>query len=158
MKQYEKFPDEFAPDVWPLRENRSRFEVRLLIAGYPMNMTASPRAIVFEDHSGLASALTDLLAERLGYDVAACAGCIEEAIRVAHVERCDVAVVDLDLQGVMAYPALDELKRRGIPYVLATGSMAVDIPGRYRAPLVCKPYSAHELADAIRQASAPRPM
>ena len=121
-----------------------------------MNVTASPRAIVFEDHSGLASALTDLLAERLGYDVAACAGCIEEAIRVAHVERCDVAVVDLDLQGIMAYPALDELKRRGIPYVLATGSMAVDIPQRYRAPLVRKPYSAHQLESAIREASMPR--
>ncbi|WP_448098125.1 response regulator [Luteibacter yeojuensis] len=118
-----------------------------------MSITASPRVIVFEDHSGLAAALTDLLEERLGYDVAACAGCIEEAIRVAHVERCDVAVVDLDLQGVMAYPALDELQRRGIPYVLATGALPVDIPGRYRAPLVQKPYSAHQLERAIREAS-----
>jgi DNA-binding NarL/FixJ family response regulator len=121
-----------------------------------MSIAASPRAIVFEDHSGLASALTDLLAERLGYDVAACANSIEEAIRVAHVEPCDVAVVDLDLQGVMAYPALDELKRRGIPYVLATGSMAVDIPRRYQAPLVRKPYSAHQLESAIREASLAR--
>ena len=116
-----------------------------------------PRAIVFEDHSGLAAALTDLLEERLGYDVAACAGCIEEAIRLAHVERCDVAVVDLDLQGVMAYPALDELKRRGIPYVLATGTLPLDIPTRYRAPMVRKPYSAQQLEQAIREASAPQP-
>ncbi|UPG96213.1 response regulator [Luteibacter aegosomatissinici] len=119
--------------------------------------SAVPRAIVFEDHSGLASALTDLLEARLGYDVAACAGCIEEAIRLAHVERCDVAVVDLDLQGVMAYPALDELKRRGIPYVLATGTLPLDIPTRYRAPMVRKPYSAQQLEQAIREASAPRP-
>ncbi|MDF4004197.1 response regulator [Luteibacter sahnii] len=120
------------------------------------NAAAAPRAIVLEDHAGLASALRDLLAERLGYDVAACAGCIEDAIRVAHVERFDVAVVDLDLQGVMAYPALDELKRRGIPYVLATGAVPVDIPTRYRAPTVCKPYSAHQLERAIREASQPR--
>ncbi|QWT21891.1 response regulator [Bacillus sp. NP157] len=119
-------------------------------------ISAAPRAIVFEDHTGLASALTDLLQARLGYDVAACAGCIEEAIRVAHVERCDVAVVDLDLQGIMAYPALDELKRRGIPYVLATGTMPVDIPIRYRAPMVRKPYSAQQLEQAIREASAAR--
>lgn len=118
--------------------------------------TPAPRAIVFEDHSGLASALTDLLEERLGYDVAACAGCIEEAIRVAHVERCDVAVVDIDLQGVMAYPALDELMRRGIPFVLATGAMPVDIPTRYKAPMVCKPYSAQQLRDALTEASLPR--
>lgn len=118
------------------------------------NPTAAlPRAIVFEDHAGLASALSDLLVERLGYDVAACAGCIEEAIRVAHVERFDVAVVDLDLQGVMAYPALDELKRRGIPYVLATGVIPVDIPSRYLAPTVRKPYSAHQLESAIREAN-----
>ncbi|HEY4092282.1 MAG TPA: response regulator [Luteibacter sp.] len=118
--------------------------------------TAAPRAIVFEDHSGLASALTDLLEARLGYDVAACAGCIEEALRVAHVTSCDVAVVDLDLQGVMAYPALDELKRRGIPYVLATGSSPRDVPTRYRAPTVRKPYSAQQLAQAIQEASAAR--
>ncbi len=121
-----------------------------------MSSQPVPRAIVFEDHAGLASALADLLKERLGYDVAACAGCIEDAIRVAHVETCDVAVVDLDLQGVMAYPALDELKRRGVPYVLATGAMPIDIPGRYQAPLVHKPYSAHQLESAIREASASR--
>ena len=118
-----------------------------------MSTPAIPRAIVFEDHSGLASALTDLLEERLGYDVAACAGCIEEAIRVAHVERCDVAVVDIDLQGVMAYPALDELMRRGIPFVLATGAMPVDIPSRYKAPVVHKPYSAQQLRDALSEVS-----
>jgi DNA-binding NarL/FixJ family response regulator len=113
---------------------------------------AAPRAIIFEDHSALAATLTDLLAGRLGYDVVACAGCIEDAIRMAHVERCDVAVVDLDLQGIMAYPALDELIRRGIPYVLATGAMPLDIPVRYLAPLVCKPYSAQQLEHAIREA------
>jgi DNA-binding NarL/FixJ family response regulator len=112
----------------------------------------APRAIIFEDHSGLAAALTDLLVGRLGYEVVACAGRIEDAIRVAHVERCDVAVVDLDLQGIMAYPALDELIRRGIPYVLATGAMPLDIPVRYFAPLVCKPYSAQQLEQAIREA------
>ncbi|MGN6480559.1 hypothetical protein [Luteibacter sp.] len=115
--------------------------------------SVAPRAIVFEDHGGLASALTDLLEARLGYDVAECAGCIEEALRVAHVARCDVAVVDLDLRGIMAYPALDELKRRGIPYVIATGAMPLDIPGKYRAPMVRKPYSAQELERAIREAS-----
>lgn len=113
---------------------------------------SAPRAIIFEDHTGLAAALTDLLEGRLGYDVVACAGCIEDAIRVAHVERCDVAVVDLDLQGIMAYPALDELIRRGIPYVLATGAMPLDIPVRYFAPLVRKPYSAQQLEHAIREA------
>ncbi|KJV33175.1 response regulator [Luteibacter yeojuensis] len=118
--------------------------------------SAVPRAIVFEDHAGLASTLSDLLEERLGYDVAACAGCIEEALRVAHVARCDVAVVDLDLQGIMAYPALDELKRRGIPYVLATSALPVDIPTRYIAPMVRKPYSAQQLEDAIREASQRR--
>lgn len=121
-----------------------------------MSTTATPRAIVFEDHNGLASALADLLEERLGYDVAACAASIEDAIRVAHVERCDVAVVDIDLQGVMAYPALDELQRRGIPYVLATGAMPVDIPKRYQAPLVRKPYSAHQLQEALNEASRSR--
>lgn len=119
---------------------------------------AAPRAIIFEDHSGLAAALTDLLVGRLGYEVVACAACIEDAIRVAHVERCDVAVVDLNLQGIMAYPALDELIRRGIPYVLATGSMPLDIPVRYFAPLVCKPYSAQQLEHAIREACGRLPV
>ncbi|MDR6936101.1 MULTISPECIES: response regulator [unclassified Luteibacter] len=121
-----------------------------------MNTSAAPRAIVFEDHSGLASALADMLEERFGYDVAACATCIEEALRLAHVERCDVAVVDIDLQGVKVYPALDELQRRGIPFILATGSMQVDIPAKYRAPLIRKPYSAQQLETALHEASRPQ--
>lgn len=116
----------------------------------------APRAIVFEDHGGLASALADLLHARLGYDVAAHAESIEEALRVAHVVHCDVAVVDLDLQGVLAYPALDELQRRGIPYVIATGAWPMDIPSRYHAPVVRKPYSVQQLEQAIRQASEAR--
>jgi DNA-binding NarL/FixJ family response regulator len=118
--------------------------------------SAPPHAIIFEDHSGLAAALADLLWQRLGYRVSACARSIEDAIRVAHVSPCDVAVVDLDLQGVMAYPALDELKRRGIPYVLATGASPLDIPSRYQAPLVRKPYNVRQLEDAIDEAKAAR--
>jgi hypothetical protein len=67
-----------------------------------------------------------------------------------------VAVVDLDLQGVMAYPVLDELRQRGIPYVLATGTPQVDIPEAYGAPVVCKPYSLHELGKALDRATSTR--
>ncbi|MET4674609.1 response regulator [Luteibacter sp. ME-Dv--P-043b] len=114
------------------------------------------RVIVFEDHADLAAALKDLLTERLGFDIAASASCLTDALRLARMEQFDVAVVDLDLQGVMAYPVLDELQRRGIPYVLATGTLSTDIPETYRAPVVCKPYSLHQLENALDQATSTR--
>jgi DNA-binding response OmpR family regulator len=109
------------------------------------------RAVVFEDHYLLAESLTDLL-KGLGFDVFSAAPSVEQAVRLAQTADCDVAIVDLDLRGELAYPALDELERRGVPYILATAAARRDIPARYKGPLLQKPYSARALKEALERA------
>ena len=40
---------------------------------------------------------------------------------IAATERLDGAVLDVNLQGEMAYPVADALVARGVPFVFATG-------------------------------------
>lgn len=43
----------------------------------------------------------------------------------------DAAVIDINLHGEFAYDLADELKRRGIPFVFATGYSPEAIPSRF---------------------------
>jgi DNA-binding NtrC family response regulator len=44
----------------------------------------------------------------------------------------DVAIVDINLHGELAYPIADELMRQRIPFVFATGYRADTMPARFR--------------------------
>jgi len=65
-----------------------------------------------------------------------------------------LAVVDLRIGGNSAAPLLADLRRRGVPAVITTGSMGVEgLPRDAHAfPLVAKPYSEVDLQDAARRA------
>jgi DNA-binding response OmpR family regulator len=110
---------------------------------------AGLRVMVFEDDFLLAGTLADVLG-KLGCTVVRCIGAFDQAMEAARTENCDFAVVDLQLQGVMAYPLLDCLAQRGIPRIIASGQSRADIPPRYRSmPVISKPYTARELRSAI---------
>ena len=67
----------------------------------------------------------------------------------------ELAVVDLHLNGESAFPILDKLIVRGIPYILATHTRRADIPAVYSsAPFVCKPYSLEQLRKAVVECTA----
>jgi DNA-binding response OmpR family regulator len=123
-------------------------------AGLPMNGKRL-KVMIFEDDSLLASTLADVLA-RHGCEVGVITGSYDRAMEAACTQRCDVAVVDLHLGSVMAYPILDELQARGIPFVITTCLPRAEIPERYAAvPSVAKPYDIGELLHAIEQARVP---
>ena len=61
------------------------------------------------------------------------------------------AVIDVDLRGTMAYPLADELQRRGVPVVLATGYDSESIPSRYAGlPRCHKPLIAAAVARTLQ--------
>ncbi|MGP1609241.1 MAG: response regulator [Burkholderiales bacterium] len=110
---------------------------------------AGMRVMVFEDDFLLAGTLVDVLG-RLGCNVVRCVAAFDQAMEAARTETCDFAVVDLQLQGVMAYPLLDVLDDRGIPQIIASCHSQADMPARYTAiPGVSKPYTTRELRRAI---------
>ncbi len=67
-----------------------------------------------------------------------------------------VAVLDVNLGHGTSMPVAEELRRRGVPFVFATGyGEGTALPGDFRAvPVVRKPYSAAALVDAIARAVA----
>ena len=70
--------------------------------------------------------------------------------------RVDVAVVDVNLNGRMAYPVADALVALGVPVVFATGYAKGYLPGRYAGvPHWDKPFDTGALARFL--ADMPRP-
>jgi DNA-binding response OmpR family regulator len=105
--------------------------------------------LIVEDSYLLASMLVDVLAQ-LGYSPVDCEGSFRGAMAAAEKATYELAVVDLHLNGESAFPILDTLILRGIPYILATHTSRADIPATYSlAPFICKPYSVEQLQKAI---------
>jgi DNA-binding response OmpR family regulator len=93
--------------------------------------------------------LVDVFAQ-LGYSPVDCEGSFRGAMAAAEKATYELAVVDLHLNGESAFPILDTLILRGIPYILATHTSRADIPATYSlAPFICKPYSVEQLQKAI---------
>lgn len=112
--------------------------------------------MVVEDNVFLAMALEEALLH-LGHQLAGTAHSLEQALALVEQVRADCAIVDVDLHGLDAFPLLDRLRERGLPYLLATGLPLSEIPLHYRqGVLVTKPYDAGELDRAIAQVTVGR--
>ena len=71
--------------------------------------------------------------------------------------RPDVATLDIRLADETSFPIADELARRGIPFVFATGS-ADTIPDIYKTRTVCqKPLSSTAIVKALADAVISQP-
>jgi DNA-binding response OmpR family regulator len=63
----------------------------------------------------------------------------------------DLAVLDVNLNGVEVFPLADELERRRVPFLFLTGYGALNLPERYRRRTrVAKPYQFEQLQAAMR--------
>ena len=66
---------------------------------------------------------------------------------IARTERLDGAVLDINLQGEMAYALVDTLRERGVPVIFASGYDRGTIPERYAdVPLCEKPVDPMQCA------------
>ena len=62
----------------------------------------------------------------------------------------DGVVLDVNLQGEMAYPVADVLVTRGVPFVFATGYDEVSVPDRYAHVIRCeKPVDPDKILRAL---------
>jgi CheY-like chemotaxis protein len=115
--------------------------------------SASPlkglRVLVVEDEALVGLLVEDFL-KGFGCRTIGVAASTTDALGLIQAEAIDVAVIDLKLEGEMAYPLADALKTAGVPFVFATGVLANEIDGGYaHVPVVGKPFEEGELRGAL---------
>jgi DNA-binding response OmpR family regulator len=119
-----------------------------------MNATRLPRGSVFlvEDEVMIRMMVADML-EELGFIVAAEAGEINEAIRLAQSADFDLAILDVNVNGKVISPVAELIKARGRPFIFATGYGSSGLPAEYRdRPALQKPFQIETLAKMIDSA------
>ena len=123
----------------------------------PTSAPAGLRVLIVEDEVLIRMLFEDMLDE-LGHKVEAAAGNLEEAISLARAAACDLAILDVHLNGIKVYPVADILEERGVPFIFATGLSDGALPEKFRGrPTIQKPFQPDILQKMLAQAmAAPR--
>ena len=86
----------------------------------------------------------------LGMIVLGPVGRLSEALDIARSEDFDGAILDVTIRGGKIDSVVDLLVERGIPFVLATGHAAEQLPANLRGQrLLQKPYSIEQFTRAM---------
>ncbi|WP_414616661.1 response regulator, partial [Stenotrophomonas muris] len=78
------------------------------------------RVLLVEDEPTLMMVLEQAIAQ-VGYDVSKTAEDLPTALVCAEEAAFDVAVLDVNLNGVESYPVADRLVELGVPFLFTTG-------------------------------------
>ncbi|MBX6424378.1 MAG: response regulator [Variibacter sp.] len=115
------------------------------------NRKGGRRILVVEDEILIGMLLEDMLGD-LGYEVAATASRVEDALALARDLEVDAAILDVNLNGEDVYPVADVLAGRSIPFVFATGYGECALPDAYQQrPTLQKPFEEATLARQLAQ-------
>ena len=111
---------------------------------------AGRRVLLVEDEYFIADDLVRLF-EANGAEVIGPVATVDGALDlIAATDRLGGAVLDVNLQGEMAYPVADALVARGVPFVFATGYDEASIPASYAHITRCeKPVDPEKIAQAL---------
>ena len=113
---------------------------------------AGSSVFLVEDELMIRMMVADMLQE-LGYRVAAEAGEINEAIRLAQSTDFDLAILDVNVNGKVISPVADLIRARNLPFIFATGYGSSGLPEEYRdRPALQKPFQIETLARVIDNA------
>jgi CheY-like chemotaxis protein len=119
--------------------------------------TAAPdlaglRVLLVEDESLIVMLVEDALTD-FGCEIAGVASRFDDAVKKARVLDFDIAILDVNLNGLRTFPIAEIIRGRGIAFVFATGYGAMSIPeGLNAVPVLQKPFAAPELERALRTA------
>ena len=114
-----------------------------------MQTVSSPRVLVVEDETLVSMLIEDMVCNCGGHVVGP-AATFEQAVAVALEEDLDLAILDVNMAGLVVYPVADILRHRGIPFIFVTGYDPSIVPAPYQhAPVLLKPFSYETFSDAF---------
>jgi DNA-binding response OmpR family regulator len=118
-----------------------------------MERAIQPCVLLVEDEMCLAMMLQDLL-EDAGYRVLKAAR-VPAALTIAGDADIDAAILDVNVAGSEVFPVADELRRRGVPFMFASGYGDRGVPGEFRDyPMLQKPYDPAALGSMLKNVLA----
>jgi chemotaxis family two-component system sensor kinase Cph1 len=109
------------------------------------------RILVVEDSFLVVSALEDLFHE-YGWTTVGPATRVQDALLLAHTEKFDAALLDVNLNGEMSWDVATMLKERGVPFLFSTGygSNAALPAHLVGSQVISKPFDLDELEQRMR--------
>lgn len=116
-----------------------------------MTLLAGKRVMLLEDEAIIAFAVEDMLID-FGCTVVGPALRLDEALKLAASAEIDAAVLDVNINSERSYPVAEALKRRGVPFVFATGYDREGLQWRGAEPeVIAKPYRREQLEAALQR-------
>jgi CheY-like chemotaxis protein len=110
------------------------------------------RVLIVEDEAIIAMTAEDMVTE-LGCETVGIASTLADAMAAAGKGGFDIALLDINLNGIESLPVADRLRTAGIPFIFTTGyGNAGRGPENDQVPLVTKPYQLGDLASAMGKA------
>jgi CheY-like chemotaxis protein len=107
------------------------------------------RILVVEDDYLVAMLIQDVL-EDAGCVVSGPVPRLAEAVDAATADRCDAALLDVNLGGQQVFPVAEVLSQRHIPFMFITGYGAASLPQEHhKRPMIRKPFRNDELLNAL---------
>jgi len=111
---------------------------------------AGVRVLVVEDAWHVAKALKSAL-EDLGMVVVGPAARITDAEQLLHREIPDLALVDVNLKGEMAYGLIDQLHEKGVRVIVVSGYAVLPSSISRAAAILQKPFGGAALLATLKQ-------
>ncbi len=113
------------------------------------------RVLIVEDEMTIALLIEDMILD-LGHEVAGMAMRLPQAEELARTATLDLAVLDVNLDGLTSFSVADILAARKIPFVFVTGYGPAGIVAQYQDRItVKKPFAQSDLQAAINQLVGP---
>jgi CheY-like chemotaxis protein len=107
--------------------------------------TSGGSIFLVEDEVMIRMMVADML-EELGYSIAAEAGEIGDALKLAQSVEFDLAILDVNVNGKVISPVADVIAARNRPFIFATGYGSSGLPAEYRdRPALQKPFQIETL-------------
>lgn len=110
------------------------------------------RVLVIEDEALVGMLIEDMLQD-IGCGSVRLVAQFDEAMRAAEQGEFDLALLDVNLDGINSFPIAERLIERGVPLIFATGYGKVGMDPRYAAiPTLQKPFFFDDLQRLVTQA------
>jgi CheY-like chemotaxis protein len=105
--------------------------------------------LLVEDEALIRMMLAEMV-EELGHRVIAEAGSVVQGRSLAEIEEYDLAILDINLQGVNVRPVAEVIAARGLPFIFLSGYGSAGVPdGFMERPVLSKPCTPDELKRTI---------